>query len=361
VRAIATDLGISDVGLAKACRRANIPRPGLGYWARKASGKPVPKVPLPARGLGQSDEVRVGGVHWYGYERESDEEILSAPLPPPPAFSATLAEVTASAHAMLKKVRVPNALGQRHPLIDELLQEEERRRERQKAATYPSSWDAPRFDSPTDRRRIRILNALFIALARCDCRPWFRVQEKLDAGVQIGGQQVAFTLETTTHPGRRSIATKDGRTPRERLKLEISWWRDRPDIRIFWEDTPEATLEAQLTEIGVGLLVAGEWYYRANVEHRHQWRVNRKRELEEQIEEKRREANRQELQRLRRIEEERRKDLFAEVAAWKQAADIRSYVNAVTNNPGRPEHPETTDTWATWALAEADRLDPLTD
>lgn len=31
---LARRLGISDVGLAKACRRAHIPVPGLGYWAK---------------------------------------------------------------------------------------------------------------------------------------------------------------------------------------------------------------------------------------------------------------------------------------------------------------------------------------
>ena len=36
---------ISDVGLAKVCKKLNIPRPGRGYWAVKAAGKPIPKRP----------------------------------------------------------------------------------------------------------------------------------------------------------------------------------------------------------------------------------------------------------------------------------------------------------------------------
>jgi len=39
--------GISDVGLAKACRRANIPTPDRGYWARVAVGQDCEKKPLP--------------------------------------------------------------------------------------------------------------------------------------------------------------------------------------------------------------------------------------------------------------------------------------------------------------------------
>jgi len=44
---LATHFGISDVGLAKACKRANIPTPDRGYWARAAAGKDCVKTPLP--------------------------------------------------------------------------------------------------------------------------------------------------------------------------------------------------------------------------------------------------------------------------------------------------------------------------
>ncbi len=40
--------GLSDVGLAKVCRRYQVPRPGRGYWAKLRSGWPEPKTPLPA-------------------------------------------------------------------------------------------------------------------------------------------------------------------------------------------------------------------------------------------------------------------------------------------------------------------------
>jgi len=36
---------MSDVGLGKVCKKLKIPRPGLGYWAKKAAGKPIPKRP----------------------------------------------------------------------------------------------------------------------------------------------------------------------------------------------------------------------------------------------------------------------------------------------------------------------------
>ena len=44
---LAEEFGISDRGLAKICQRYDIPRPGLGYWAKLEHGKKVKKPPLP--------------------------------------------------------------------------------------------------------------------------------------------------------------------------------------------------------------------------------------------------------------------------------------------------------------------------
>ena len=46
-RTLSKRLGISDVGLAKACRRANIPTPDRGYWARVATGQKCERTHLP--------------------------------------------------------------------------------------------------------------------------------------------------------------------------------------------------------------------------------------------------------------------------------------------------------------------------
>jgi len=45
IQHVAKRYGISDVGLAKVCKKLNIPRPGRGYWAIKAAGKSLPRRP----------------------------------------------------------------------------------------------------------------------------------------------------------------------------------------------------------------------------------------------------------------------------------------------------------------------------
>jgi hypothetical protein len=46
---LAKDFGISDVALAKRCRRLKIPIPGRGYWARVEAGQKPARPKLPAR------------------------------------------------------------------------------------------------------------------------------------------------------------------------------------------------------------------------------------------------------------------------------------------------------------------------
>ena len=47
ISTVAKQYGLSDVGLAKTCKRHKIPKPERGYWAKKVSGKPVRRISLP--------------------------------------------------------------------------------------------------------------------------------------------------------------------------------------------------------------------------------------------------------------------------------------------------------------------------
>src|SRR6185436_2226433 len=46
VQRAAAQFGVSDVALAKQCRREQVPLPPRGYWARKAAGQDVQPTPL---------------------------------------------------------------------------------------------------------------------------------------------------------------------------------------------------------------------------------------------------------------------------------------------------------------------------
>ena len=54
VQKVAEALGISDVGLAKICKKLDIPRPGRGYWTKSPRLRKVLKKPLPPLKEGQA-------------------------------------------------------------------------------------------------------------------------------------------------------------------------------------------------------------------------------------------------------------------------------------------------------------------
>lgn len=62
VMEVAGRLSVSDVALAKLCRRANIPTPARGYWARTESGQQIPRPPLPAAPEGLPELLRIRGT-----------------------------------------------------------------------------------------------------------------------------------------------------------------------------------------------------------------------------------------------------------------------------------------------------------
>jgi hypothetical protein len=61
VSEVALRFGLSDVGLAKACQRAGIPLPALGYWARAEAGRLLDRSPLPPPPFGLRHKIRLRG------------------------------------------------------------------------------------------------------------------------------------------------------------------------------------------------------------------------------------------------------------------------------------------------------------
>jgi hypothetical protein len=54
---LAQEWGISDVGLAKACRRLQVPLPPRGYWAKRDAGQQARRPKLPALRAGEAEEI----------------------------------------------------------------------------------------------------------------------------------------------------------------------------------------------------------------------------------------------------------------------------------------------------------------
>jgi hypothetical protein len=59
VQTVAQRYGVSNVALAKVCKKLRVPVPGRGYWQEKAAGKPVIRPSLQALPAGVPSELRV--------------------------------------------------------------------------------------------------------------------------------------------------------------------------------------------------------------------------------------------------------------------------------------------------------------
>lgn len=358
---LAKRFGLSDVGLAKACRRAAIPVPERGYWAKRQAGKPTVRQPLPLRGPGMHDEVEVGGGNSWSYGTMT-EELVGKEIPPPPSLPEEIGDVAGRVRKMVGKVSVPKTLTKPHPAIARLLEEDQRRREKQASSPYPLTWDNPLFDSALERRRLRILNALCLALARCGMKPSIRGREARELSVQVGDTYVSFTLDRVAKRSRsaRTGSRKD-QLSAEMLRFQIKSWPWAEETRTSWEDNEETTIERHVEDIVVGLIVAGEVQYRESVLRRHQMMVERKAELEEEARRRKEEEERRERERQIKAQKERVERLLNAALAHRQAGEIRAYVEAVraaSASASDPRAQEKIEAWATWALAEADRIDP---
>jgi hypothetical protein len=201
MKLLASRVGISDVALAKRCRKADIPVPARGYWAKRQAGKRTAQVELPIRPPGMPDEVVVGGGGYYWSQGLTEAEILG-PLPPPPSFAEPITEVRHRVRKLIGKVSIPKTFNKIHPLISRLLEEDERRREKQRTSSYTFSWDAPLFDAPLERRRLRIVNSLFLAVANAGAKPFIRGRDAQELGITIGEQHVSFALNRVSERGR---------------------------------------------------------------------------------------------------------------------------------------------------------------
>ena len=303
----------------------------------------------------------IGGGRYAHYYRQYTEEELLGPLPSEPAFEEPLEAVRARVEEVVGKINVSKDLEHPHPVVARLLQQDEERRQKLRDSPYlaGSSHYAPRFDSPEQRRRLRLLSALLLAAARCDCRSelWDR-EHGNRVQITVGHQAVMIGLTVVE---RRRAAGKSGRSVSHPLRCEISPRDDNRPAEQLWEDG-EHPLERQLQQVLVAIIVAGERQYRARVLHTWRWRAERKAQLEEAIRQRHAEAERRERERVAALEQARVERLLGEAAALERAGQIRRYVLQVREaqcSTGALIPGDALEAWCSWALTQADRIDPI--
>jgi hypothetical protein len=118
---LAVQYGLSGNGLAKICRRLDLPYPPRGYWARKEDGKKVTQAALP--GIRPGTRAKV---------------IISPTLPasPPPPMPPELEDGLAAARRLTAGLRVPSKLHHPHQVVAGWIEERQRSCDQAKAHSW---------------------------------------------------------------------------------------------------------------------------------------------------------------------------------------------------------------------------------
>jgi hypothetical protein len=201
---LAKELGISDVALAKWCRKLNVPKPGLGDWRRMETGKPVkkPKLPQPER----TDKLRLTIRH---PQQPASEK------PAIPEFE--LFEMNPD-----NKIVVPESLDRPHDLVKQT-----------RKAIREKDYSTPKLDiAVTDECRNRsylILDALLKALNSRGIVVEVRQRERRidhNTCAVINGMHIPFSIYEPSE--RREVKGKSGKdtttelVPTGRLVLRVN-------------------------------------------------------------------------------------------------------------------------------------------
>lgn len=333
VTQVAARYGISDRGLGKLCARHSIPVPPRGHWAKKAHGYKVTRTPLPPSKDKNLAQLIVLGA-----------EPLQKPGPQP---APPLALEIAFERMPENRILVPQRLGKLHPLVD-------RTRERLKEIR-PTHWSRGlifaaegldiRVAPSSIPRAMRIMQALIGALEQRGYAVSLSKTERRGIVASMLGEEVVIHLRERT---KQILTGKDypryDLVPTGVLSFEIGDWYPRPVLT----DGAKTKLEERLNDLVVRMLEDA-------LESR------QRRELHE-----RREVERREQERVRALEEEKRRvetekveQWDAWMAGWRRSREVRAFARAIRSTAGVVEVGSNVETWLAWAEGYADSLDPL--
>ncbi len=363
------ELGMSDVALAKSCRRFNIPIPGRGHWAKVKAGKPSFQPPLAHRNFGEDDLLSFGRTSWEEdakLRKEADDLLLAGELPSPPEFPETVVELQERASKAVGKVRHLKDLTRAHPALARIIRADGVKLEKARGETISWPWEERLFESPCGRRRAKLLDSIFQACARVGmrCSTSGNMPDSFEVSCP-NGTRVSLKLDTPKRladPEKHRVRPTEASEP---LALHISWgWAPiaASGIQLTWKDGDAQRLEDQLSEIAAGVLVALEISQRDFRQRQHDNLVKRKEELIRSSEAERKRIVEEERLRIERLHAVITEKLLREADALRTAQSIRTYVHAVLAACNLSQN-GTSDTeieaWAAASLRHADSIDPV--
>ncbi|CAE6794346.1 hypothetical protein [Nitrospira defluvii] len=311
---LAKEYGISDVALAKICKRLKVPYPGRGYWRRKETGKSVKQPPLTPNSDPAKQDVTI-----HPTIRPDSLE---------PVSEETTQRITAE-QTPEQKIEVPDRLGKTHRLLSGQLTEWRSASVDEYGAIRSGSLRQLNIRvSPQHlSRAVRIMNALLLALEARGHQVGIQDGFKKAFGVRMNGAPVEFGLEEKFQRIERSEEKSRKQDPwgyrrfeyvsTGMLMLKITEW-GADGLQKTWSDGKTAKLENCLNDFVVGLLRVAEAVKARRLKQEHEEQLRREAERRRQEEAIKRQ---EELARLQALEQE--------AANWAKAQQLRAYLSAL--------------------------------
>jgi hypothetical protein len=339
---LAADIGVSDVGLAKACWRADIPLPGRGYWAKSSERRSVP--PKLPKATAKTHAT-------ISFQVLVEPEIL---LPRP------------------KKTARPDAV-----LVPATLEDPDRLVRISLKALRAAKVDDGRIRktagalavhiSPNVLDRALLLLDTLIKTCRDQGMPW-SITDK-GTFIQVAGIELNVILRerlTKQEVKPEPLPEKRGKRSRWEPNYSPSFpsfeWVSTNDLTFEvttaangspqrrWADTRNNKLECRIADIVQGLPTVADGVKLLEAE-RERWRLERE------------EAERLRLESARRVEIERKRRLRLQtlITRASRAEQIRSLCDRleITKTDACEELGAGTVEWLAWARNQADLLDPV--
>lgn len=330
MRTLAKDFGVSDVGLAKACRRHAIPTPPVGHWMRVEHGRPFERPALPPAPHGETVSL--------SEEKSRAQRLLPAAV----VAGALEVQVAPDTGSLAPFARTTfTALSKAKPT----------------SAGLVSCGGAAFFQvtaSPGQTgRACRILDAIERKLSELGGQVT-RGSENKPLCLTFDGQPVTFTLaerytrtefipeseRKSPYPGKEYAYHLTGE-----LKLAIEGYFDG---RKSWSDGARAKLEEKLPEVLAGLAAAA-----AAMKLLAQQRAEERQRWQEQ------DRIRQELENQARRRAAFRQAFATEARGWQRHQAAAEYLAHLRNS--LEEHaqlPELSAEWLSHAEQAVTDLDP---
>lgn len=357
VTVVSARYGLSDVGLAKICKRLQIPLPRRGYWAKLKSGQKVSKAPLPALGpkTASRTEVAMPSAGEIANRRATKEKV------------ATVRRQTGD-------LQVPSALSSPHPQIRAAalrLKQRDGWSDAKGLRSAPGEVLSLEVTKGSLDRALLITDTLIKTLAKQGISTLIDANSKCTY-FDVRGTLVSFTIteHVTRSIHKMTPAEERARdrywktsllsakpidypsipqydySPTGRLTITLGNWPSRS-----WRDTEKSRLESRLGQVIAGLISLAE-------------EIRQRQEEEAREKEQRRLAEERFESFINRHQREEAafKELEAKAMAWERANRMRAYIEAVERQASSSgELANDLLEWLAWARAKADWLDPLVE